>query len=260
MGDGVVGISDLDKRVLQPVWDAMRSHGDLLASPLAPALSALLFHLVLCAPFLALDALGCVCPRVRAHTIPERPVLRQWRETFWRMLGSYAVGVAPLTAALQYLRTPRLPWLAPTCWRLCVDVLLCLFVFDTLFFIWHFTMHRSRWLYQHVHQAHHQYHRIPIALAAQDASAPELVSLLLLALGSSWLLGCHPLSEVAFHLLNTWLAVEDHCGYDLPWGLHRLLPRLGAGAPHHQLHHSLQKGNYAPYFTHWDRLWGTEIR
>ncbi|KAJ3580753.1 hypothetical protein NHX12_025599, partial [Muraenolepis orangiensis] len=142
---GVVSISELDPRVLQPLWDAMRVHGDLLASPLAPALSALLFHLVLCAPFLALDALGCVCSSVRAHRISgglkPRVVLRQWSESFWRMLGSYAVGVAPLTAALQYLRTPRLPSLAPTCWRLCVDVLLCLFVFDTLFFIWHYVMH-----------------------------------------------------------------------------------------------------------------------
>ncbi|KAK0151056.1 Cholesterol 25-hydroxylase-like protein [Merluccius polli] len=125
--------------------------------------------------------------------------------------------------------------------------------------LWQCVVPRSRWLYHHVHQAHHQNHRSPIALAAQDASIPELLSLLLLALGSSWLLGCHPLCETAFHLLNSWLAVEDHCGYDLPWALHRLLPWLCAGAPHHQLHHSLQNGNYAPYFTYWDRFCGTDI-
>lgn len=102
---------------------------------------------------------------------------------------------------------------------------------------------------------HHEHHT-PFALAAQDCSSAELLSLLLLALSSAWMVGCHPLSEALFHLINTWLAVEDHCGYNLPWALHRLLPCLG-GAPHHHAHHSVQTINYAPLFTHWDHLFGT---
>lgn len=114
---------------------------------------------------------------------------------------------------------------------------------------------RTPWLYRNIHQFHHQ-HRKPFALSAQDASAAELLSLLLLAMASAWLVGCHPLSEAVFHLINTWLAVEDHCGYNLPWALHRILPFMG-GAPYHQDHHVFFRGNYAPYFTHWDRLFGT---
>lgn len=114
---------------------------------------------------------------------------------------------------------------------------------------------RIPWLYRNIHQFHHQ-HRQPFALSAQDASGAELLSLLLLAMASAWLVGCHPLSEAVFHLLNTWLAVEDHCGYDLPWALHRMLPFMG-GAPYHQDHHVFSRGNYAPYFTHWDQLFGT---
>ena len=118
---------------------------------------------------------------------------------------------------------------------------------------------RIQWLYQRIHQVHH-HNQIPFALAAQDASSAELLSLLLLALSSAWVVGSHPLSEVLFHLINSWLAVEDHCGYDLPWSLHRLLPCLGlGGAPYHQAHHRLYRGNYAPYFTHWDRVFGTYI-
>lgn len=114
---------------------------------------------------------------------------------------------------------------------------------------------RTPWLYRSIHQAHHQ-HRQPFALTAQDATGAELLSLLLLAMVSTWLVGCHPLSEAVFHLINTWLAVEDHCGYNLPWAVHRLLPVMG-GAPYHQDHHIFFRGNYAPYFTHWDRLFGT---
>lgn len=106
-----------------------------------------------------------------------------------------------------------------------------------------------------MHRQHHQ-QQTPFALAAQDASWAELLSLLLLALASAHLLGCHPLSELFFHLLNSWLAVEDHCGYELPWAPSRALSFLG-GAPHHQAHHGLSAVNYAPYFTHWDQLFGT---
>lgn len=126
-------------------------------------------------------------------------------------------------------------------WRVCV----CVCLFHT----------RTPWLYRNIHQLHHQ-HRHPFALAAQDASGAELVSLLLLAMASAWLLGCHPLSEAVFHLANTWLAVEDHSGYNLPWALHRLLPFMG-GSPYHQDHHVLFRGNYAPYFIHWDQFFGT---
>lgn len=93
-------------------------------------------------------------------------------------------------------------------------------------------------------------------MAAQDSSSAELLSLMLLALTSARVVGCHPLSEACFHLLNSWLAVEDHCGYDLPWALHKLLTFMG-GPPYHQAHHNLRSVNFAPYFTHWDQLLGT---
>ena len=56
---------------LQPMWDLMLGQRDVLTSPLTPGLSALLIHLALCAPFLLLDALACVCPRVRSYQISE---------------------------------------------------------------------------------------------------------------------------------------------------------------------------------------------
>uniref|UniRef100_A0A4W5ML42 Cholesterol 25-hydroxylase n=1 Tax=Hucho hucho TaxID=62062 RepID=A0A4W5ML42_9TELE len=64
--------------------------------------------------------------------------------------------------------------------------------------------------------------------------------------------------QMLFYVLNSWLSVEDHSGNDLPWSTHRLVPfGLYGGAPHHDLHHLKFKSNYAPYFTHWDRVYGT---
>ncbi|XP_029296575.1 cholesterol 25-hydroxylase [Cottoperca gobio] len=247
--------------ILQGLWESVRAgQEEILLSPYLPASYAFLTHVLLCAPFLALDALGSVCQRVRSWRVSAGsgppPPLRRWLDCFWRVLYRYLTTVLPATALLHGLRGPaRLPLLAPSCPQLFVEVFACLLLFDTLFFIWHVTMHRFPRLYRSTHQQHHL-HRVTFALAAQDSSAAELLSLLLLALSSAWVVGCHPLSEAFFHMVNSWLAVEDHCGYDLPWALHRLLPCLG-GAPCHQAHHTLHSVNYAPYFTHWDLLFGT---
>ncbi|TNN77559.1 Cholesterol 25-hydroxylase [Liparis tanakae] len=247
-------------RVLQSLWESVRSgQEEILLSPYLPASFAFLTHVLLCAPFLALDALGSVSPRVRSWRIAAGsgppPSLRCWFDCFLRVLYRYLTAVLPATALFHTLGSPALPQLAPSCWQLFVEVFASLLLFDTFFFIWHVCMHRVPWLYRNTHRQHHQHH-VPFALAAQDSGSLELLSLLLLALSSTWIVGCHPLSEISFHLINSWLAVEDHCGYKLPWALHRQLPCLG-GAPHHQAHHTLHSVNYAPYFIHWDVLFGT---
>ncbi|KAM3610334.1 uncharacterized protein V6R79_002456 [Siganus canaliculatus] len=184
--------------VLQVMWDYLRAEQQQIP-PYLPASYAFLTHVLLCAPFLALDSLASVSQRVRLWRIAAGsgppPCLQRWMDCFWRVLCRYLVVVLPVTVLVQVARSPVLPVLAPSCWQLFVEVFACFLLFDTTFFIWHFSMH-------------------------------------------------------------SWLAVEDHCGYDLPWALHRLLPCLG-GAPFHQAHHSLHRVNYAPYFTHWDHLFGT---
>lgn len=108
-----------------------------------------------------------------------------------------------------------------------------------------------------LHQVHHTYTSTS-ALTTEHSGAWETLSLGLFAAANPLLLGCHPLTELAFFLVNIWLSVEDHCGYDLPWATHRLVPLgLYGGARHHDLHHLKSKYNYAPYFTHWDILFGT---
>lgn len=246
--------------LLQGPWDIVRAgQEEVLLSPYLPACCAFLTHVLMCAPFFILDMLSCVSSRIRSWRIaPDSPSARLWLDCLRRLAVRYLTVVLPVTALLQcVLRSPVLPEQAPSLYRLFVEVLACFLLFDALFFIWHFSMHRFPRLYRAVHQQHHK-SQATFALAAQDASGWELLSLLVLALVSAWAVGCHPLSEALFHLLNSWLAVEDHCGYDLPWGLHRLLPSFGlGGAPFHQLHHTKHSGNYAPYFTHWDKLFGT---
>nr|XP_057927021.1 cholesterol 25-hydroxylase-like protein 1, member 1 [Doryrhamphus excisus] len=132
--------------ILQNLWDYVRSeHKDVLLSPYLPACSAFMLHVMFCTPFLVLDVLAGVSQRIRSWRIsaqPPSPVC-QWLECLWRIVVRYLTAVLPATALLQTLRNPPvLPYHAPSCWQLFVEVFACFLLFDTFFFVWHLCMHR----------------------------------------------------------------------------------------------------------------------
>lgn len=133
--------------VLQGLWEYVKSgQEDVLRSPHLPASFAFLSHVLLCAPFLALDALGSVCQRIRSWRMTAGsgppPSLSRWLECFCRVLYKYVTVVLPVTALFNTLINLKLPDVAPSCWQLCVEVVACLLLFDMLFFMWHYVMHR----------------------------------------------------------------------------------------------------------------------
>ncbi|XP_066477515.1 cholesterol 25-hydroxylase [Tiliqua scincoides] len=244
---------------LQPAWDAVRAQEALLRSPFFPALFSFAAYAACCLPFAALDCLSGRVRALRAYQLqPQaRPTPRVMGQCLARSLYQHVVCVFPVTVAHWYWRPVRLPPAAPPLPRLLLQVALCLLLFDALYFLWHLLHHRVPWLYRTFHKLHHR-HVATFALSTQYSSAWELLWLGFFAALAPALLRCHPLTEMAFFLANIWLSVEDHSGYDLPWATHRLLPfGLYGGAPHHDLHHLRFRYNYAPYFTHWDRLFGT---
>ncbi|XP_067879364.1 cholesterol 25-hydroxylase-like protein [Heterodontus francisci] len=245
--------------LLQPIWDKLHSHRDLLASPFFPVMFTFAANLLACAPYLLLDAMG---PRWSFfHQYKLKPYHSVKPETVARCLSricyNHGLFIFPVTLVCQGLR-PQ-PWIpqAPTVLQLVTGVALCLLLFDLLFFLWHLLHHRVPLLYRWLHSLHHQ-HGSTFSLSAQYASAWEILCLQLLAVSTPCLLTCHPLTEMTFFLLNIWLSVEDHCGYDLPWSTHKIVPfGILGGAPFHDLHHEKFRCNYAPYFTHWDKLFRT---
>ncbi|KAG5280849.1 hypothetical protein AALO_G00064710 [Alosa alosa] len=247
--------------LLQPIWDHMRERQVLFQSPVLAACIAFSVHVLFCVPYLVFDLLGDRFQWIHYYRIKSK-IYEPFDQWIWldclgRIVFKYLTGVLPSIALFLSLRETDLPEKAPSCLLALAEILLCLLMFDTFFYIWHLLMHRVPWLFQKVHRAHHLNHSM-FALAAQDASITELVSLQIMALVSAALVHCHPLSEALFHLLNTYLAIDDHCGYDLPWALHHLLPCF-SGARYHQAHHQRYKGNYAPYFRHWDWIFGTVL-
>ncbi|XP_038816874.1 cholesterol 25-hydroxylase-like protein [Salvelinus namaycush] len=245
--------------LLQTLWDKIRAQEDFLRSPLFPVLFSMTLYLSCCLPYMCLDTLSSRVALVHRYKIQSHSRVT-WAMA-WSCLATslhtHAVFIFPLSVLHWYWRPVVLPAQAPGALRVAWDVLACLLLFDLQYFVWHVLHHKVPWLYRTFHKVHHRY-TATFALTTEHSGIWETLSLGLFAAVNPNLLGCHPLTKMLFFTLNIWLSVEDHSGYDLPWAPHRLVPfGLYGGSPHHDLHHLKFMVNYAPYFTHWDRLFGT---
>lgn len=245
--------------LLQSLWDFILGYNAWLRSPFFPVLFSLSVYLTFCLPFVVLDLLSPRLAWIRTFKIQQKSHV-SWT-MMWSCLAlslyNHVVFLFPLTVLHWFWRPASFIAEAPGTLRLIWDVVACLLLFDFQYFIWHLLHHKVPWLYRTFHKVHHK-HTTTFALTTEYSGAWETLSLGFFASVNPLLLGCHPLTEMLFYVLNIWLSVEDHSGYDLPWSTHRLVPfGLYGGAPHHDLHHLKFKFNYAPYFTHWDRVFGT---
>ncbi|XP_078422097.1 cholesterol 25-hydroxylase-like protein [Cetorhinus maximus] len=244
---------------LQPAWDLVRSKQDWMKSPFFPVIFSFGVYMFFCLPFIALDLLATRVSFLKRHKIQvqNNPSLRTMVCCVGRTLYNHLVYIFPLTVANWYWRPVLFPDSAPEFPGVLLDIVACLLLFDFQYFVWHLLHHKVPWLYRTFHKVHHKY-TATFALTTEHSGAWETLSLGFFAAVNPAILRCHPFTKLLFFICNIWLSVEDHSGYDFPWSTHRLVPfGLYGGAPHHDLHHMKFKTNYAPYFTHWDKLLGT---
>uniref|UniRef100_A0A667Y582 Cholesterol 25-hydroxylase n=1 Tax=Myripristis murdjan TaxID=586833 RepID=A0A667Y582_9TELE len=232
--------------LLQALWDWIRAQQNLLRSPVFHVLFSLTVYLSCCLPYLCLDLISSKVALVRQFKI--QPHSQVTWTMVWGCLSTvihtHVFFIFPVIVLHWYWRPVLLPVPAPELCSVVRDVLACLLLFDTQYFVWHLLHHRVPWLYQLFHKEHHRY-TATFSLTTEHSGAWETLSLSFFAVASPALLGCHPLTEMLFYIVNIFLLV--------PFGLY-------GGALHHDLHHLRFKVNYEPYFTHWDRLFGTLYR
>uniref|UniRef100_A0A673AZC3 Cholesterol 25-hydroxylase n=1 Tax=Sphaeramia orbicularis TaxID=375764 RepID=A0A673AZC3_9TELE len=232
---------------------------NLLTSPFFPVLFSLSVYLSCCLPYLCLDMLCSRIALVRRFKIqPQSQVTwPEARSCLRNIFHNHACFIFPLSLLHWFWKPLVCPKMAPDTLSVVVDVLACLLLFDMQYFFWHLLHHNVPWLYCFFHKEHH-YYTAPFTLTTQNTGVWELLSLSFFTTLNPALLDCHPLTEMLFFVANIFLSVEAHSGYDFPWSPHRLVPfGLYGGARHHDLHHRQFRVNYAPYFTHWDRLYGS---
>ncbi|XP_056138455.1 cholesterol 25-hydroxylase-like protein 1, member 1 [Lampris incognitus] len=250
-------------RLLQPLWDYLLLHySPLLSSPFLPASLAFSSYIFFSLPFTALDLLGDRVPLFYRYKIqPNRhPTLGMMARSFMMAVYNHLVFVMPAVIIGTFiLPPPVLPPCAPTAYKVLIDGLAVLLLFDTQYYIWHFVHHKHSQLYRWVHAVHHEY-MAPFSWSTEQLSIPELMTVGLWSNLDPILFRCHPLTTLCVTVFSIWLSVEDHIGYDLPWALNHLMPfGLLGGAPAHDMHHQRPNSNYAPFFSHWDRMFGTAV-
>ncbi|HRG99888.1 MAG TPA: sterol desaturase family protein [Polyangiaceae bacterium] len=159
----------------------------------------------------------------------------------WPWLRPGRVGLGPLPA----------PWV----------VVAELFAFAALDDFLYYWMHRAlhtRWLFKKIHGVHHRI-VTPWAITGHYMHPLEYVATGLLMLAGPALFGAHVFTAWLWIVLRQWEAAEGHSGYALPWSPSKLFPGSD-GAVHHDAHHARVHGNFAGYFPHTDRWFGTLVR
>ncbi|CAL1567923.1 unnamed protein product [Knipowitschia caucasica] len=248
--------------LLQPAWDyLLHKHHEVLSSPLFPVLLAVCTYFFLIGLYTTLDLLAPTWPCINRHRLhPDKAIT--W-PNIWTTLvltiSNHLLYICPTAVAQWLWRSPTpLPKEAPTLCSFLLGIFGCTVVFDFQYYIWHLMHHRVPWLYRSFHAVHHQYNQ-PFSLVTQYLSGWELASVGFWATIDPILLQCHCLTTWGFMVFNVYVSIEDHCGYDFPWSMHRMVPfGLWGGAPKHDSHHQKPGTNFAPFFSHWDWLAGTQ--
>jgi len=249
-------------RILQPVWDLIKDgHEDALRSPLFPPILAVVFYLVGTLPFTFFDVVGQNSAFLRKYLLqPNRPpvswgmVKAIYGNAFW----NHILLIVPM-ALVQLIWVPPtpLPEVAPTLFQFVWHQIAFFVIFDFEYWAWHALHHKVRFLYRWCHSVHHQYHS-PFALITQFLHPWEIFCVGLGISVTPWFFFPHCMTYWSWFILSTYVSIEVHCGYDMPWAAHNWCPFYG-GAPKHDLHHLRPLTNFQPWMSTIDRLLGWSL-
>ncbi|MEM7274027.1 MAG: sterol desaturase family protein [Actinomycetota bacterium] len=186
---------------------------------------------------------------------------RQWLDevlwSFVAMVGATMLGLSLLwTESLSPLiDLSASPWYVGA-----VGLFVMLVVNDTWFYWLHRWLHSNKWAYRKIHLIHHgsrdvtplagqRFHPIELFLIPLPNAALPVIFLL----NEPWYV-----AGFIFSLANN---VYAHGGYELLPTFWERIPilRHKTTSLHHNMHHERVRGNYALYFTWWDRWMGTEF-
>lgn len=145
-------------------------------------------------------------------------------------------------------------------WWLIVSFLIVLFI-DDMFFYWsHRAMHHPK-LYKFFHRVHHE-STDPSPLTAFAFHPSEAVIEQMMHFVLPFLLPLNFGVMIAWQIFSMLNNVLGHLGYEIyPKGWVKLpLLKFKTASTHHNMHHQLFNGNYALYFTWWDKWMGTEFK
>jgi sterol desaturase/sphingolipid hydroxylase (fatty acid hydroxylase superfamily) len=134
-----------------------------------------------------------------------------------------------------------------------------LVVFHDAYFYWtHRAMHHPK-LFRAFHRVHHL-SKNPTPFTAYSFDAAEAAVNFMVIPLYCMIVPTHDIATMIYMWMMIVRNAVGHCGYELMprgWTKNPILDRFTT-ITHHDMHHEKMTGNYALYFTWWDRWMGTE--
>ncbi len=113
-------------------------------------------------------------------------------------------------------------------------VILGVFVFELIIYIWHRSMHNSKWLWLNFHQMHHSVERVD-ALGAYYFSPLDMIGFTMIgSLSLVLIVGLSPQAATLVLYITTFLAIFQHTNIKTPQWLGYIIQRPESHSIHHQ--------------------------
>jgi hypothetical protein len=151
------------------------------------------------------------------------------QETLWYL--------TPLLLFDFFYPRRQLPVAAPSFLQLSGEVAAGIVMYDFFFFGVHYCVHKVPFLFKNIHARHHLV-KAPRACEAAHHTVLDGWFNTFCSIAALSVVRAHPLSRAVYDIVIVSMLCELHCGYDMPWMLHNILPQgLMGGPPRHDDHH-----------------------
>ena len=202
-------------------------------------------------------AIDYYIPHLHKYRIQPSDDNRSWKGRESAYVNEAAWYLLPWLIFDAFFPRRNLPYHAPTFFKILIDIILSLMVYDALFFTGHLIIHKTKYLYRTVHEKHHMFHTIRAGDAVRhtfiDGTWDVLCSVIALNIVQA-----HPISRSLYDIVAITLLCEIHSGMDFPWMLHNLIPfHIMGGSVAHDIHHRKGYVNFQQFFTYFDYIAGT---
>ncbi|XP_039274111.1 cholesterol 25-hydroxylase-like protein [Styela clava] len=150
-------------------------------------------------------------------------------------------------------RTRALPEYSPRLSDIIIHISVAIVIYDIMFFIIHYNLHKYQILYRTFHKKHHT-HVVINAKATDHQNWIERIVFILSANAGLKVQGAHPFTRTIFVFVFVTILIYNHCGYDFPWTFDKLIPGdIFSGSREHYVHHAKGKRHYQFCFTYLDK-------
>jgi hypothetical protein len=166
------------------------------------------------------------------------------------------------TPSLNTQRSPINHSIPPSLFRLATELIVGLIAYDSIFFFIHKLLHKSTFLFHHIHSHHHHHnHLTPGSTVSHSLIDGMLQVMTNIAVQQYSLFGYkHTYSRLLHNVLVTYLLVEAHSEFDAPWSLHNIFgEKIYGGALRHRYHHARKTVHYSQFFTFLDDWYGSSV-